>query len=135
MTPLSRYAARFGATIRAHPATEPIPGVRGGVVVVVPTGTWRDVDDLLADPRTDTTAALLVAPGLQRDGFVSNVVATTSVFTPAVPADGLLSAVEACMADAEARSVAVTGGAVGGGVARNDDNDDDDEDLTLDLVA
>lgn len=139
MTPLSRYAARFGATIRAHPATEPIPGVRGGVVVVVPTGTWRDVDDLLADPRTDTTAALLVAPGLQRDGFVPNVVATTSVFTPAVPADGLLSAVEACMADAEAwrvraRSVAVTGGAVGGGVARNDDNDDD-EDLTLDLVA
>lgn len=84
------------------------------------------------------TAALLVAPGLHRDGFVPYVVATTSVFTPAVPADGLLGAVEACMADAEAwrvraRSVTATVGAVGGGMARNDDNDD--EGLTLDLVA
>lgn len=59
------------------------------------------------------TAALLVAPGLHRDGFAPNVVATTSVFTPAVPADGLL-------------------GAAGGGAARDDN---DDEDLTLDLVA
>lgn len=63
------------------------------------------------------TAALLVAPGFHSDGFapnvVPNVVPATSLFTPAVPADGLL------------------GAAVGG--AARDDNDD--EDLTLDLVA
>lgn len=149
MTALSVYAQSFGASIRAHPATEPVSG-DGVVVVVVPTDTWLNVDDLLADPRTDTTAAILVAPDLQREGFTPNVVATTSVITPAVPADGLLGAVEASMDGAEGwrvRARAVTprgGGAAGddGNVANtghnhgNDyDDDDNTTDLTLDLVA
>lgn len=148
MTPISVYVTDHGATIRPHPATEPVPD-DGGVVVVVPTDTWRNIDDLLADPRTDTTAALLVAPDLQREGFTPNVVATASVVTPAVPAEGLLGAVEACMDGAEgwrvrARVVTPSGGAAVG-VDRYDDNNNnndndnnnnvDDDDLTLDLVA
>ena len=138
MTPISVYVTDQCATIRPHPATEPEPD-DGGVVVVVPTDTWRNIDDLLADPRTDTTAALLVAPDLQREGFTPNVVATASVVTQAVPAEGLLGAVEACMDGAEgwrvrARVVTPSGGAAVG-VDRYDGGNDDDEDLTLDLVA
>ena len=152
MTALHTYVAGFAATIRPRPATEPVPG-DGGVVVVVPTDTWVDIDDLLADPRPDTSSAILVAPDLQRDGFTPNVVATTSVITPAVPADGLLGAVEASMDGVEgwrvrARVVTPRGGGAAGGDgndgddgradANHDHNDDDDDnstDLTLDLVA
>lgn len=149
MTALHTYAAGFGATLRARPATEPVPG-DGGVVVVVPTDTWLDIDALLADSRPDTSAAILVAPELQREGFTPNVVATTSVITPAVPADGLLGAVEASMDGVEgwrvrARVVTPRGGGAAGGdgddgddgrADANHDNDDDNStDLTLDLVA
>ena len=137
MTALHTYAAGFGATLRARPATEPVPG-DGGVVVVVPTDTWVDIDALLADSRPDTSAAILVAPELQREGFTPNVVATTSVITPAVPADGLLGAVEASMDGVEgwrvrARVVTPRGGGAAGG--DGDDGDDNSTDLTLDLVA
>lgn len=149
MTALHTYAAGFGATLRARPATEPVPG-DGGVVVVVPTDTWLDIDALLADSRPDTSAAILVAPELQREGFTPNVVATTSVITPAVPADGLLGAVEASMDGVEgwrvrARVVTPRGGGAAGGDgddgddgradANHDSDDDNSTDLTLDLVA
>ena len=149
MTALHTYAAGFGATLRARPATEPVPG-DGGVVVVVPTDTWVDIDALLADSRPDTSAAILVAPELQREGFTPNVVATTSVITPAVPADGLLGAVEASMDGVEgwrvrARVVTPRGGGAAGGDgddgddgradANHDSDDDNSTDLTLDLVA
>ncbi len=141
MTALHSYVAGLGARILAHPATEPVPG-DGGVVVVVPTDTWLDIDDLLADPRTDTTAAILVAPGLRCDGFTPNVVVTVSTISPPVPSDGLLGAVEASMDGAEgwhvrARSVTGVRGAHDAGRAgkNHDDNDDDNTALTLDLVA
>ncbi|MBB1020470.1 hypothetical protein G6030_04065, partial [Dietzia sp. E1] len=101
MTPLHDYATGLGATIRPHPATEPAPGV-AGLVVVAPDDTWHDIDALEgALPRTNTTAVVLVAPGLARAGFVPNVVATASVIAPAVPAAALLDAVVACMEGAE----------------------------------
>ena len=149
MTALHTYAAGLGATLRAHPATEPVLG-DGGVVVVVPTDTWLDIDALLADSRPDTSSAILVAPELQREGFTPNVVATTSVITPAVPADGLLGAVEASMDGVEgwrvrARVVTPRGGGAAGGDgddgddgradANHDSDDDNSTDLTLDLVA
>lgn len=124
MTPLSIYATSFGATIRPHPATEPVPG-GGGVVVVTPNGTWRGVDDLMVDePRTDTSTVVLVAPGLRRPGFVPTVIATTSIITPAVPVDGLFEAVVMSMEGAEEWRVR----------ARSETGDDD-EDRTLDLLA
>lgn len=146
---LHTYATGRGSRIRAHPVTEPAPG-DGGVVVVVPSDTWSSVDDLLADPRTDTTAAVLLAPTLRREGFMPNVVATASMVAPAVPADGLIAAVEASMEGADgwrlrARSVTACRGAgrcdygaaaTGDAAATADvDNADDDTGLTLDLVA
>lgn len=132
MTPLHDYVTGLGATIRPHPATEPAPG-SAGLVVVAPDGTWHDIDALKgAPPRTDTTAVVLVAPGLARAGFVPNVVATASLIAPAVPAAALLDAVVACMEGAEewrvrARSMTGAGGRAGDG--------DDDEDLALDLLG
>lgn len=124
MTPLSIYASSFGATIRPHPATESAPG-DGGVVVVTPDATWQSIDGLPGvEQRTDTSAAVLVAPGLRRSGFTPNVIATTSIITPAVPVDGALEAVVSSMEgteDWQVRARSVTG--------------DDDEDRTLDLLA
>lgn len=140
MTALHSYTAGLGARIRAHPVTEPVPD-DGGIVVVVPTDTWLDIDDLLADPRTDTTAAILIAPALQRDGFTPNVVATASIITPPAPSGGLLGAVEASMDGAEGwrvRARSVTGGRGADAAGRdgeNHDHDDDNSALTLDLVA
>lgn len=147
MTPLHDYVTGLGATIRPHPATEPAPG-SAGFVVVAPGATWHDIDTLDgAPPRTDTTAVVLVAPGLALAGFVPNVVATASVIAPAVPAAALLDAVVACMEGAEdwrvrARSVTGAGGRdpsdVGDRVRRADGragDGDDDEDLTLDLLG
>lgn len=127
MTPLHDFVTSLGATFRPHPATEPAPG-SAGLVVVTPSDTWLSVDDLMLDePRTNTAAAVLVAPRLARDGFVPNVVATASIIAPAVPVAGLFEAVAASMESAEdwrlrARSVTST-------------NNDDDEDRTLDLLG
>lgn len=124
MTPLGIYASSVDATIRPHPATEPVSG-DGGVVVVTPGDTWHCVDDLMGEERrTDTSAVVLVAPGLQRAGFVPNVIATTSIIAPAVPGDGLLEAVVMsmeCTEEWQVRARSATG--------------DDDEDRTLDLLA
>ncbi|MBS7549564.1 hypothetical protein AYJ66_11820 [Dietzia cinnamea] len=148
MTPLYDYVTGLGATIRPHPATEPALG-SAGLVVVASDDTWHDIDALEgAPPRTDTTAVVLVAPGLARAGFVPNVVATASIIAPAVPAAALLDAVVACMEGAEdwrvrARSVTGAGGrgeagvgdrARGGADGRAGDGDDD-EDLVLDLLG
>lgn len=136
MTPLHTYVAGLGATIRPHPATEPTPG-DGGLVVVIPTATWRSIDDphgdgpLLDAPRTDTSAVILLAPDLHRGGFVPNVIATASIITPAVPLPGLLDAVGACMGDAE-EAAGVEGWRVR---ARSVTGDDDDDELTLDLLG
>ena len=124
MTPLSIYAMNFGATIRPHPATEPVPG-DGGVVVVTPNDTWQSVDDLMVDePRTDTSTVVLVAPGLQRPGFTPNVIATANIIAPAVPIDGLFEAVLMSMQGAEDWRVR----------ARSETGDDD-EDRILDLLG
>lgn len=138
MNPLSlhSFCSGRGSRIMAHPVTEPMPG-DGGVVVVVPSDTWRNVDDLLADPRPDTSAAVLLAPALWREGFMPNVVATASIVAPAVPADGLIAAVEASMEGADGwrvRARSVTAGR-GGGRCDDEVSADDDTDRTLDLVA
>lgn len=125
MTPLAIYASSLGATIRPHPATEPVPG-DGGVVVVTPGATWQCVDDMSGGQRTDMSTVVLVAPDLQRGGFMPTVIATTSIITPAVPAAGLFEAVEMSMQGAEAwqvRARSITG------------DDDNNEDRTLDLLA
>lgn len=121
MTPIHEHLTRLGAVMTPHLATEPVPG--DGSVVVVPTDTWRSVDDLLTGPRTDTTSVVLVAPGLQREGLVPNVIATTGVITPAVPATGLFDAVEVCMEGAEGWRV------------RARTATEDDEGRTLDLLG
>lgn len=132
MTALHDVVTGLGATIRPHPARRPAPGT-AGLVVVAPDDTWHDVDTLAgAPPRTDTTAVVLVAPGLARRGFVPNVIASTSIVSPAVPPAALLDALEACMDGAEewrvrASSVTGAGGRRGPG--------DDDEERTLDLLG
>lgn len=90
VTPLSVFAASCDATIRPHPATEPVAGVaEGGAIVVEPGPVWQSLDDLMGDTgRTDTSAVVLLAPELHRAGYMPNLIATTSIITPAVPVGG-----------------------------------------------
>lgn len=126
VTPLSVFAASCDATIRRHPATEPVAGVaEGGAIVVEPGPVWQSLDDLMGDTgRTDTSAVVLLAPELHRAGYMPNLIATTSIITPAVPVDGLVEAVVTSMEGTEEWHVR----------ARSEEGDDD-EDRTLDLLA